>query len=474
MPRPSRIALIAVAGLLGLVVVAAAVLLLVDANVYRARLEAAVSDALGMQVSIGGRVAIGFFPRLLITLEDVHIRNRGDEIASAKEARVGIDLLPLLRKEVRIQSIALKHARIAIERKHDGQFNVETPDKAAASFPAVDWPSVSLSEATLVYLDKRRGGGFEATDCRVDMHHLRLPGDQPAKLIKGVSFTAEVACGQAHGERVAMSDLKFSAAAKEGVFDLSRITTRVFGAQGSGSIRADFSGAVALYRVRCALPQFPVEEFFKTMGMQKVATGRMDFSADLSMQGKTESEMRRSAKGQVSLRGKNLTLHGSDLDREFSRFESSQTFNLVDVGAFFFAGPLGLVVTKGYNFASIYQGGGVSSEIRTLVSEWKVERGVAHAQDVAIATTQNRVALQGGLDFVNDQFDDVTVALIDAKGCAKVRQRIRGSFEKPVVEKPSVLKSLAGPALRLLKKGADILRGGECGVFYAGSVAAPK
>jgi hypothetical protein len=54
-----------------------------------------------------------------------------------------------------------------------------------------------------------------------------------------------------------------------------------------------------------------------------------------------------------------------------------------------------------------------------------------------------------------------------------VRQRILGTFQNPVVEKPSLLQSLAGPALRLLKKGRDLL-GGQCDVFYAGSVAAPK
>ena len=190
------------------------------------------------------------------------------------------------------------------------------------------------------------------------------------------------------------------------------------------------------------LAQFPIEEFFKTLSPKKVAAGRMDFSANLSMQGTTVKEMRQSMKGQISLRGKNLTFIGNDLDREFDRFESSQNFNLVDVGAFFFAGPSGLVVTKGYNFASIVQGAGGSSEIRTLVSDWKVERGIAQAQDVAMATKENRIALKGRLDFVNDRFDEVTIALIDAQGCARVQQKIRGTFQKPVVEKPNVLTPL--------------------------------
>jgi AsmA protein len=91
-----------------------------------------------------------------------------------------------------------------------------------------------------------------------------------------------------------------------------------------------------------------------------------------------------------------------------------------------------------------------------------------------MATNENRIALQGGLDFVNDQFDEVTMALVDTKGCVRVQQKIRGTFQNPAVEKSSVVTSLAGPALRLLKKGRDLLRGGHCDVFYAGSVAAPK
>ena len=146
----------------------------------------------------------------------------------------------------------------------------------------------------------------------------------------------------------------------------------------------------------------------------------------------------------------------------------------MDVGAFFVAGPLGLVVSKGYNFASIFRGSEGSSRIPTLVSDWKVERGVAHAQDVAMATNENRIALRGGLDFVNERFNDVTMAPIDAKGCAKALQKIRGTFQKPVVEKPSALKSLTGPVLKLLKTGRDFFPGGECEVFYAGSVAPPK
>jgi hypothetical protein len=125
--------------------------------------------------------------------------------------------------------------------------------------------------------------------------------------------------------------------------------------------------------------------------------------------------MVRSAGGEASPHAHNLTLKIGDIDKQLSRYESSQSFNLVDMCAFFLAGPLGLAVTKRYNFASIFQRSGGSSQIRTLVSKWNIEHGVARAKDVAMATKENRIALKGRLDFVNGRFKEVTVAVIDAR-----------------------------------------------------------
>jgi uncharacterized protein involved in outer membrane biogenesis len=475
MSRISRIVLFAAIGLVGLLfVVVAALLGLVDPNVYKSRVETSVSRAVGMEVSIAGRLAVDFFPGLLVTLEDVRFRNQAADVVSARQATIAIDLMSVLANEVRIENIVLKRPVIAIERDLDGRFNFEAAHATAETPLALDWPNVSVSDGTIVYVDQRFGKGFEGRDCRLDVRHLRLSGGQRSNLARDLSFTAQAGCREVRKDGFTVSDLKFSAEMRNGILDLKPVTTRVFDTQGLGSIHADFSGSVALYQVGYTLSQFPIEAFFKTLSHKQVAVGRMDFSADLSTQGSTVKEMRRGMKGQISLRGKNLTLSGSDLDRAFERFESSQTFSLVDVGAFFFAGPLGLVVTKGYDFANLAQAQSGSSEIQTLVSDWKVERGVAHARDVAMATKENRIALQGKLDFVNDQFDEVTVALVDAKGCVKVRQKISGPFQHPVVAKPDLATSLAGPALRLLKKGRDLLTGRQCGVFYAGSVAAPQ
>jgi hypothetical protein len=66
-----------------------------------------------------------------------------------------------------------------------------------------------------------------------------------------------------------------------------------------------------------------------------------------------------------------------------------------------------------------------------------------------------------------------TWKVIDGKGCATMRQKIRGSFRKPEVEKVQLLQSVAGPVLKLFKQAGKLL-GGKCKMFYEGSVEPPE
>jgi AsmA protein len=475
MSKSFKIIFLVASGSLALLIfIVIALVVFVDANAYKPRLEATASAALGMEVRIDGRLGFGFSPGLLLTLRDLHILNRGADIVTAKEARIRIDLLSLLREEVQARYIALKQPRISIERDSDGTFNFEKPDSAGADSHSLDLAKLSLSNASFVYADKQSGEGIEVGDCSLVLFHLHLSSGQSLDIMKDISFTAALACGEIRAKRFAATDLKVAAEGRNGVFDFKPITMGVFGTQGSGNIRADFSGGTPVYHVRCSLPDFQIKEAFKTLSPQQVTEGSMDFSATLSMRGKTVHGIKQTLGGQISLQGESLTLIGTDLDKAFSRFESSQNFNLVDLAAFFYAGPFGLVVTKGYNFASIFQEAEGSSSIRRLVSKWNVKHGQARAQDVAMVTNENRIALKGRLNFVNETFDDVIVALIDARGCATVQQKMHGTFHKPVVDKPNILQSLSGPAIKLLKKGKNVLTGTECDVFYTGSVAPPK
>ena len=472
MSKPIKTLLLILGAVFGLLLLAAVVLSLwLDLGPYKLRIEAAASEASGMEVRIAGHIGVGFFPGLHVTLRDVQVRNRDTDLFTARKAQVGVDLRALLKQRVQVRTLALDAPRLNIERDRAGRFNFETDKPETGPLPEFDLASLSVSDATLRYTDQQTGRTVEAAACRLDTQDLHFAGGERADAMKQLSLAARLACDTVKTTGHAIADLKLALAGRDGVYDLDPVTLRAFEGQGTGSLRADFTGELPRMQLRYTLAQFRLDAALKSPSAQQAPQGTADFSAELSMQGRTAKALKQSLQGRLSLRGRDIVLHGVDLDETFDRFEASQTFNLVDVGAVFLAGPIGLAVTKGHDFASILKGLEGRSDIRTLVSDWTVARGVLHAQDVAIATNRHRVAMQGRLDLVNERFDGVTVALVDARGCAKVQQKIRGSFAQPVIDKPSTLAALTGPVVRLFRQ---VVPGGKCETFYAGSVAAPQ
>ncbi len=483
MPRKRNIVLAAAGGILAILVAAgAALVLLVDWDAFRPRLETAASRATGMEVRIGGKLGVGFSPGIHVTAEEVRFRTRDEELASARETSIGIRLLPLLQKKIRIVKIVMTHPRISIVRERDGTYNFEAtkeesgrnvPVEREEMRPSLDVENLSMSDGTLTYTDRNSGDGFEAGNFDLEVSGLKLSKGTGPGILKDLSFTGTFRCKEFRTKNLSASDIRTRVVGRNGVLEFDPVGMRLFGGEGSGTLRADFSGPVPLYRIGFLLRKFQAEEFLKSLSPKKIAEGPMDFTATLAMRGSSWKELEESAEGDASLRGEGLKILGTDLDRRFARYEASQNLNIIDIGAIFFAGPFGPLITKGYNFAGIFRDSGGTSNVRKLVSDWKVVKGVAEAGDVAMATDENRVALNGRLDFVNRRFDDVVVALVDEKGCTKLRQRIHGPFGNPEVEKPNVLVSLAGPVVNILKKAGTLL-GGRCEQFYSGSVAPPK
>jgi AsmA protein len=458
--------LIVLAPLVLLLTVAVFLLSRVDT---KSEFETVASDATGLEVAVKGKVSIGLFPIPHATLMDVTLKNKESQIVSANKADVGVEFWPLLRKEVHIKRLALQDVNIDIARDHRGHYNFSTSSKIEQPMPAMSLGRVSLVKATLHYTNQETERELKATDCKFGSSDFQLSEGSSAEILRHLSLSASVVCAEVRSSLFVGTDVRLSIAGGNGIFKLKPVTMRIMDGKGSGDIDANFTAASPVYRVHYAVTQLHADKLFKTIAPGKVGEGFMDFTTDLALRGWDADEMTRSADGEASLRGTDLDFAIGDLDHTLSRYESSQNFNLVDVGAFFIAGPFGPIVTKGYNFASIFQGTGGNTHVRILASHWKVANGVAHAQDVALATKENRLAMKGALDFVNMKFDDVTVAILDNKGCARVEQRIRGPFSKPVVERPNVISTLTGPISRLVGK-TQRLFGAKCAVFYEGSV----
>ena len=476
--------LIALGILVALVVLAGvAILLLVDVNTYKPRIESAVSDALGMEFRIAGKARLRLYPSASIVLSDVRLRNRGTDLATAETLRVGVKLRPLLARQVVITELSLEKPVIRIEKGIDGKFNYETPP--GPSMPAAkegEAPSApltvsagSVSAGKIVYVDRKSKSEASLDAIDLSVHDLSIPTAPEVKLLKGISFSGDLSAKEMKTKDVTVSDLRAKVTAGAGVYEIRPFTMKLFGGTGEGGIHVDLSGDKTALNVKYTLTKFRAEESLAGLQRKVYLSGPTTVTPDLSARGKDVEGMKRTLSGTVSLRGDGLTLHGMEIDRILSKAEDAQTLSLADVGALLLAGPLGSAVLKGYRYGDLYESTTRQGETRIprLVSDWSVRDGVAEARDVAFSTGKNRIALKGKLDLVNERFVDITIAVLDGKGCAKIRQKITGPFGDPRMDKTSVLQSFAEPVLGAFERAGKLLGISSCEPFYTGTLHQP-
>jgi uncharacterized protein involved in outer membrane biogenesis len=281
MSKSAKVILIAGGTLAGTMILFAVIAALVLRVSLKSRVEAIASEALGMEVHVGGRLAIGFVPGLHVALADVHFLERGVEIASAGEVDLRVELMPMLRKEFRIDQIKLRRLTMVIQRDHDGRLSVDAWSEANGTHLTLAVAKVSVSDATLEYADKQSGKGFEAAGCDLDVSRLGLSPGESSNLLQNLSLTAKLACRQIRTKDSTASDLKLSVDGQNGIFHFLLVSMELFGGRGSGNVSADFTGPVPSYHVRYRLAQFRLEEFFKNLSPKSIGEGSMDFSATL-------------------------------------------------------------------------------------------------------------------------------------------------------------------------------------------------
>lgn len=453
---------------------ALAAVLLIDGDRYRERLETEVSQALNLEVRFKGPIGVRFTPGLRIRFTDVSVSRRGEPIATVGDVLLGMELMPLFRRELRVRTVALLEPTLSVARDRAGGFNFGLPEALGARLRALGLEEVSFVRGTLRFDDEQSGEKIEARDCSLDLRDLQVAASEQEEALRSISFLADLACAEVQSGKLIASGFRAEGKASDGRVMFDPVALQLFGVSGGGNLQVDFTGESPALQLVFALAQFPLQAFLKQVADDSIAEGRLDFSAELTMQGGSAREMVRNLNGQFSMRGEDLVLNGIDLDESIARFEASQSFNLVDVGAVFLAGPIGLVATQGYRFGSLAMSSGGRSEVRELVSDWRVAQGIAQAQDVALATSGNRLAARGRLNFVEARFDGLTVAVVDAKGCATVEQELRGNFASPEASTPNIFALLTGPARGLIQRGVDLIAERDCEVFYAGVVVSPR
>ena len=166
-----RVIVFALGGLLLLLVAAALILpLVVDPNDFKDEISEAVESKTGRVLTIEGDIGLSVFPWLGLEIGPTSLSNApgfsASPFAGMDAVQVRIKLLPLLRKELEMDTVVLKGLQVSLETDAQGKTNWE--DLAGADAPAEPAPAdekqPSAGEMTLAGLAI---GGVEITDAGV-------------------------------------------------------------------------------------------------------------------------------------------------------------------------------------------------------------------------------------------------------------------------------------------------------------------
>jgi AsmA protein len=267
-------------------------------------------------------------------------------------------------------------------------------------------------------------------------------------------------------------DLNFYLNVINGDYEINSKTVSIFGDDAKGQVKitaAPFADTPK-FNITYNDISFLAEKMLSAFNENQVINGPLEISFNISSAGSDWDTIVSNMDGTINLSGKNLVLNGFDADEIIDKFKRSQSFNLVDLGAVLLAGPVGIAVTKGTDFARIFVlNSGKSTKLIKLASNWTINDGVFNIEDAAFATDKNRVALTGTIGFSNSNLD-LTIALLNTNGCSIFSQQVYGNLNSPTMGKVKVVGTVLAPVTNLV----DDVTGKDCIVFYSGSVKHPN
>ncbi|GJL97910.1 MAG: hypothetical protein DHS20C06_17270 [Hyphobacterium sp.] len=207
-------------GLVVVLVLAAIIIpFLIPESVYRERAQLAASDNLGRDVTLGGEVSLSLLPSVQIRATNVTIANEegfGDApFAEMAEMRVGLQLLPLLSRNIMIDEFVLIDPAIRLEQR--GQRNNWTlgaADTSETTSPSgegfvrregalpfeASLGDIRIENGSISYVDEAQSREIAGLDLAIEMPGLDQPLNIAGELTAdGENLTLDIFLGSLRG-----------------------------------------------------------------------------------------------------------------------------------------------------------------------------------------------------------------------------------------------------------------------------------
>ena len=187
------IALLIIVAIAGLI----AVPFIVDPNDYKQEISDQVEKATGRTLTLDGDIGLSVFPWIALELGPLSLSNakgfKADTFAKVNAVQIRIKLMPLLQKQLEMDTVILDGLVLNLETNKEGKTNwddlaggdektSEKTDTSSASAPAlagISIAGVSLSNANILWADASTSESYSLNNLNLTTDPL-VPGKPTA------------------------------------------------------------------------------------------------------------------------------------------------------------------------------------------------------------------------------------------------------------------------------------------------------
>lgn len=184
-------------GFLGILLGAALIVpFFLNLNDYKPQILNEVQKALGRDVAIDGDLALSILPTPQIAIHQIRVANikgaKSQDFMSIDRLRLSAKLIPLFRKQVKIQSLELDQPKIYLEKLENGQENwtfsslskasssslsasLPTDSSASPSDFEVNFENIKVKDGLVVYISKDQEIRVQEMNLTAQMSSLKGP-----------------------------------------------------------------------------------------------------------------------------------------------------------------------------------------------------------------------------------------------------------------------------------------------------------
>lgn len=445
---------------------------------FKPELERALTENLGMETKIDGPISLKMMPGVSFVASDIKIINKETYLVRMEKIEIAINYLGVFGGPTKIRELHFFKPQVYIVREADGSFNFQSDYKDLnianpndVKSYGIDLRELTVQDGIILYFDRQTGDTLKASGINLNSDHIGLTGIARKIEAQQLSFEGMLAITHFKINLLKADSLNFKVAGRGGKISIQPVDSDYFGGKSSGKAIIDFTPVSPLIQIQHQMIGLDIANYQEATHTGNFLTGKMNYSLDVTFNSFDWQKVAESITGSVIIDAENIVFEGLHIEKILKQYNDSQVFNVKDLGVLFFAGPFRSVFIKNFDPAHLHSDFGTTN-IRHIVSRWNVNKGVANAQDVAFNTEKYRFAVNGSIDFRNDSFNNLTISLVNKKGCSVLSERLNGPCENPETTTASVIMEIPQPVGNYWKELA-MPKEEFCTVAYKGSVEAP-